>query len=123
MPWLLTAACALLLACVILLAVLIGRQRRNEDASARQAETLEEHLRGELARQQQAYTAIAAENSRTADQRVDMLSTRLDVFDQSQDIRLHRIAATLDEKLSANDQRAEQLRPCHRHLRQRPPRI
>ena len=117
MPYLIAAACALLLFCVILLAVLISRQRRGEETSARlaeqqarQSETLEEHLRGELARQQQAYTAIAAENSRTADQRVDMLSTRLDVFDQSQDIRLHRIAATLDEKLSANDQRAEQLR-------------
>ena len=71
---------------------------------------LEEHLRNELSRQQQELTASTAEINRGTAQRLDMLSTRLDVFDQTQDIRLHRIAATLDEKMDANNQRAEQLR-------------
>lgn len=106
MPQILAAICILLLVCVALVIALLRRTRHQEEESER----LEEHLRSELARQQQAELAAAAENRRALEQRMDMLSTRLDVFDQSQDIRLHRVAATLDDKLSANDQRAEQLR-------------
>ena len=110
MPQLLAALCFLaLIACGLLIA-LLRRISSQGDRAQRQASELEEHLRSELARQQQGYIAAAAENRRAAEQRMDMLSTRLDVFDQSQDIRLHRVAATLDDRLSANDQRAEQLR-------------
>lgn len=114
LPYLTAAACVLLLVCLVLLCVLLARLRRqkeeNRQDSRQTAQALEEHLRNELSRQQQAYIASAAENSRAAEQRMDVLSTRLDVFDQSQDIRLHRIAATLDSKLSASEQRSEQLR-------------
>ena len=120
-PYLLIAICALLLLCGVLLFVLLHRQKKSarrsknefkriaEETASRNA-ILEEHLRNELSRQQQAYVAVSAENNRANEQRMDVLSARLDVFDQAQDMRLHRIAATLDDKLSANDQRAEQLR-------------
>lgn len=120
-PYMLLAVCALLLLCSALLIALLYRQKKSarrmsshmkraaEEAAARSA-VLEEHLRNELSRQQQAYIAVSADNSRASEQRMDVLSARLDVFDQSQDMRLHRMAATLDDKLSANDQRAEQLR-------------
>ena len=106
MPQILAAICILLAVCCGLLIAALRRTRHQEEESER----VEEHLRSEMARQQQSQLAAAAENRRALEQRIDMLSTRLDVFDQSQDIRLHRIAATLDDKLSANDQRAEQLR-------------
>lgn len=106
MPQILAAICILLLVVCGLLIASLRRTRHQEEESER----LEEHLRSEMARQQQAELAAAAENRRALEQRMDMLSTRMDVFDQSQDIRLHRITATLDDKLSANDQRAEQLR-------------
>lgn len=106
MPQILAAICILLLVCVVLVTVLLRRTGRQEEREER----LEERLRSEMARQQQGELAAAAENRRALEQRLDMLSTRLDVFDQSQDIRLHRVATTLDDKLSANDQRAEQLR-------------
>lgn len=120
-PLLLAAACILIVLCAAFLILLLRRQRMLEDLldeqAARQEKQLnhsmlqlEEHLRNELSRQQQVYYAASAENQRATDARMDMLSTRLDVFDQSQDIRLHRITATLDEKLSSNDQRSEQLR-------------
>ena len=107
MPQILAAICILLAVCCGLLIAALRRTRHQEEESER----VEEHLRSEMARQQQSQLAAAAENRRALEQRMDMLSTRLDVFDQSQDIRLHRIAATLDDKLSANDQRAEQLAP------------
>ncbi|MBQ9197689.1 MAG: DNA recombination protein RmuC [Clostridia bacterium] len=120
-PWLIPL-CGVLL--VILAALLIALLKRQKDLSvllrsqseqlmqknAAQAETMEEHMRNELARQQQAYTAAWTESSRASAQHMEMLSTRLDVFDQSQDIRLHRITSTLDSKLSQSDQRAEQLK-------------
>lgn len=116
-PQLLAALCVLLAVCCALLIALLRRQRdvlrrmdQQDERAERQSSAQEERLRDELARQQQGYLAAAAENRRAAEQRMDMLSTRLDVFDQSQDIRLHRVTATLDEKLTANDQRAEQLR-------------
>ncbi|MBQ9300798.1 MAG: DNA recombination protein RmuC [Clostridia bacterium] len=119
--WLLALGCFLLAVCGALLLLLLKRQKslsvqlKNQaeqaaQKSSAQAETLEEHMRNELARQQQAYTAVLTESSRATAQHMDMLSTRLDVFDQSQDIRLHRISSTLDSKLSQNDQRAEQLK-------------
>lgn len=119
--WLLLLCSLFLIACLVLLLVLLKRQKalsaqikkhseQAEKNAASQAETLEEHMRNELARQHQLYTAALTESSRATAQHMDMLSTRLDVFDQSQDIRLHRISSTLDSKLSQNDQRAEQLR-------------
>ena len=113
--------CCLLAACLALLCILLKRQKalsaqireqseQTLQRSSAQAEMLEEHLRNELARQQQTYTAALTESTRSTSQHMDVLSTRLDVFDQSQDIRLHRISSTLDNRLSQNDQKAEQLR-------------
>lgn len=86
-----------------------GRQQLS-DQTANAFATLEDRLRGEMARQQAASAAAIAENGRDRDQRLDQLSTRLDAFGEAQDMRLHRLSATLDEKLSANDQRTEKLR-------------
>ncbi len=86
-----------------------GRQQLS-DQTANAFATLEDRLRGEMARQQAASAAAIAENGRDRDQRLDQLSTRLDAFGEAQDTRLHRMSATLDEKLSANDQRTEKLR-------------
>ena len=86
-----------------------GRQQFS-DQTANAFATLEDRLRGEMARQQAASAAAIAENGRDRDQRLDQLSTRLDAFGEAQDTRLHRMSATLDEKLSANDQRTEKLR-------------
>ncbi len=86
-----------------------GRQQLS-DQTANAFATLEDRLRGEMARQQAASAAAIAENGRDRDQRLDQLSARLDAFGEAQDTRLHRMSATLDEKLSANDQRTEKLR-------------
>ena len=111
------AACILSAVSIVLLIVLLVKQHHSykafsdnlEDANKQSAE-LEEKLRSELSRQQQAFISTVTENSRTSDQRMDMLSARLDIFDQSQDIRIHRIVSTLDNKLTSNDEKTEQLR-------------
>ena len=111
------AACILSAVSIVLLIVLLVKQHHSykelsdslTEANKQGAE-LEEKLRSELSRQQQAFISTVAENSRTSDQRMDMLSARLDIFDQSQDIRIHRIVSTLDNKLTSNDEKTEQLR-------------
>ena len=117
LPYIAAGALLLLLVCFALLIALLVRQR----TAAKKSEALpnevgavlnrqEEALRSELGRQQQTVLAAVSESSRAADQRAATLSARLDVFDQSQDIRLSRLVTTLDTRLTANDQRAEQLR-------------
>ena len=111
------AACILSAVSIVLLIVLLVKQHHSykelsdslTEANKQGAE-LEEKLRSELSRHQQAFISTVAENSRTSDQRMDMLSARLDIFDQSQDIRIHRIVSTLDNKLTSNDEKTEQLR-------------
>jgi len=118
--YLLVFIAALLLLCAGLLVLLVLRQKhgaaqqrtaaeREAQNAALRAQALEERMRAELARQQQSYTAALNESEHGTEQRLDMLSTRLDIFDQSQEIRLHRVTDTLDAKLTAGDQRAEQL--------------
>ena len=116
-PYLLLAVCLLLVIVCVLQITLLRLQNARSRQSEKQAEQssarmlrLEDSLRSELARQEQALINNAADNSRDERQHIDMLSTRLDIFDQSQDIRLNRIVNTLDAKLSANDRRAEELR-------------
>lgn len=60
--------------------------------------------------QQQLFLQSSADSQRMNDQRFDALGARLDTISQGQETRLHRIAATLDERLAANDQRSERLR-------------
>lgn len=50
------------------------------------------------------------ERSRDEAIRLNDLSARLDAFGDSQDARLHRVAAVLDEKLNQNEMRIEKMR-------------
>jgi len=113
--------CALLLLCSALLFILLIRQRRTEKNTDERyqhtekhisyvASTLENRLRDELARQEASILAESAQSTRDLAQRTDALGGRMDAFGQTQEARLHRITATLDEKLTANDQRSEKLR-------------
>jgi DNA recombination protein RmuC len=50
------------------------------------------------------------ERSRDEAMRLNDLSARLDAFGDSQDARLHRVTAVLDEKLNQNEMRIEKMR-------------
>ena len=113
--------CALLLLCSALLFMLIKRQNQAMKKAKEQfqatgnhvsntAATLEGRLRDELNRLQGIILSAIAESSRDQSQRIDALGGRMDAFGQAQENRLHRIAAMLDEKLTANEQRTEKLR-------------
>lgn len=128
-------ACALLAALIVLVLILLARDKKRKEEmlmlddalrrvdEARQADTQalmqraadaardgEERLRGEIIRAQGALSASAAEETRDTTQRIDALGARFDIFGQAQETRLHRISATLDDKLSQNDQKTEKLR-------------
>lgn len=123
--FLLLIACALLVFCSALLLIVLRRlnihaqalersqkQTENEvvDHLSRTASLLENRLREEISRAEAALTASQAENTRDLMQQLNALSQRFDLHSQSQEARLHRMAATLDDKLTANDQRTEKLR-------------
>ena len=121
MPVILAAVFMLMAASLIILFIFLLKQRdlkktiqSLEEKQSRDAlssvSMLEERLRNELSRHQQAFITSSAENSRNTDQRLDILGTRLDVFEQSQEMRLHRIVTTLENRLDTGDQRADQLR-------------
>lgn len=116
---------ALLLVCSALLIALLvqSKKRTNQlnDAFADQLRALssqhadsfnllENRLRDEMARQQNATVSVVNEVMRTSEQRLDALSARFDAFGQAQETRLHRMSAALDEKLMQNEQRTENLR-------------
>lgn len=112
---------ALLLLCSALLIMLFRRQKNMLNAANEQqqhtsacfnaaANALEARLRDEMARQQSALLSASAEEARNHAQQMNALGARLDQTGQQQEARLHRIAATLDEKLAANNLRAEKLR-------------
>ena len=118
-------ACALLVLCSALLLIVLRRQtkhaQRTENALSQlqkstldhishTAALLENRLREEMSRQEATLLASQAENTRDLMQHIDALGLRLDTQSQSQEARLHRIAATLDEKLSTNEARTEKLR-------------
>ena len=125
MSILLLIACALLLLCSALLFIVLRRQSKHaqhtksdqhaaekaiSDHLSNTAALLESRLREEMNRQEATLLAAQAENTRDLMQYTDALNQRFDILSQTQEMRLHRIAATLDEKLSANDQRTEKLR-------------
>lgn len=116
---------ALLLVCSALLIVLLvqSKKRTNQlnDAltdqlralSSQHADSfnlLENRLRDEMARQQNTTASVVNEVMRASEQHMDALSNRFDAFSQTQETRLHRMSATLDEKLMQNEQRTENLR-------------
>ena len=82
--------------------------RRTEE-NARTALSREEFLRqSELLSQRQAQAM--AERGRDEALRLEALSQRLDAFGTAQETRLHRIQEKLDEKLSQNEERIERMR-------------
>ena len=125
MSILLLIACALLLLCSALLFIVLRRQSNHaqhaksdqhatekalSDHLSNTAALLESRLREEMNRQEATLMAAQAENTRDLMQYTDALNQRFDILSQTQEMRLHRIAATLDEKLTANDIRTEKLR-------------
>lgn len=113
--------CALLVLCSALLLIVLHRQKKHTQVqkdSAKQlldhishtAALLENRLREEMRSEESTLISAQAENTRDLMQHIDALSNRFDLHSQSQEARLHRIAATLDDKLTANDQRTEKLR-------------
>ena len=116
-------AVLLSLAAVIFMIVLTARQKRADRRAGRRSETqarqLEEISRSMLNRAD--YTSLSEiqsarlmqtmeERSRDEAIRLNQLSDRLDAFGDSQDQRLHRVTATLDEKLTQNENRMETMR-------------
>lgn len=125
MSILLLIACALLLLCSALLFIVLRRQSNHaqhaksdqhamekalSDHLSNTAALLESRLREEMNRQEATLMAAQAENTRDLMQYTDALNQRFDILSQTQEMRLHRISATLDEKLTANDIRTEKLR-------------
>lgn len=123
--WLFLAALAFLalIAAIVLLALVMNRQkradRRNEkrlDALNRRVEEMNRSMldRSEFAALSEMQSArvmqAMEERSRDEAQRLYELSARLDAFGESQDSRLHRVTAALDEKLSQNESRIEKMR-------------
>ena len=119
------ALLALLLAltAVIFLLVLYARQKRADRKAARRYEgmlrQMEENARDTLGRgdyttlsESQAARLMQAMEERSRDEamRLSELSNRLDAFGESQDQRLHRVSAQLDEKLALNEARMENMR-------------
>ena len=119
------ALLALIMACAaaVLLLMVLSRQRRAGEQARRQADALargmEENARGALSRAEfaqlseiQSARLLQAMEDRSRDeaQRLSQLSARLDAFGESQDARLHRVTATLEEKLGQNESRMERMR-------------
>ncbi|MBR5230623.1 MAG: DNA recombination protein RmuC [Clostridia bacterium] len=107
----LLCVCALLVFCSALIIIVLRKQAKHTQEELDQiAAQLESRLLGELRNQEASVIAASSENARDVMQRTDALGTRFDTLSQTQEIRLHRMAATLDEKLTLNDQRTEKLR-------------
>ena len=108
---------------LILVLLMVTRQfgadrkaRRRSDAMNRR---LEEFGRTALRRDEfsslsemQSARLLQAMEERSRDEamRLNDLSARLDAFGDSQDARLHRVTAVLDEKLNQNEMRIEKMR-------------
>ncbi|MBQ6805740.1 MAG: DNA recombination protein RmuC [Clostridia bacterium] len=115
------ALLALLLGCaaLILLIILLSRQKREGEKSRERAIRAEEARREQLnrpdfyaAQDQQTGLILQMMEARSQEeaQRMAQLSARLDSFGETQETRLHRVSATLDEKLTQNETRIERMR-------------
>lgn len=118
---LLVLICALLVLCSALLFIVLHKlskhthtmrtlDKEQSDRINRTASLLEGRLCNEMNRQESTLLSAQAENTRDLMQRTDAISQRFDMLSQTQEMRLHRIAATLDEKLTLNESRTEKLR-------------
>lgn len=136
-PILLSALLCISLAALILLCVLLSRQKtifheekqrlleqgeygrlllerqkqhsEQTDDALRLLPTREESMQRQEGHTQQVLSALNHQ-TQTLSQRTDALSARFDAFGQTQEQRLHRVTATLDDKLSQNEQRIEKMR-------------
>jgi len=108
---------------LVLLLLIFSRQRQSARRADKKLEGLARRLeesgramvdRAEFAASTEAQSArllqAMEERSRDEAQRISLLSARLDAFGDSQDARLHRITATLDDKLTQNEGRIEKMR-------------
>lgn len=111
------------LALLVLLILVLTRQISAERKARRRTEAtnrrLEELGRAALRRDEfaslsemQSARLLQAMEERGRDEaiRLNELSGRLDAFGESQDVRLHRVTAAVDEKLSQNEARIEKMR-------------
>ena len=113
----------LALAAAIMTALLLSRQKEGARKNSRRHESLSRQM-NEMSRDalgRADYTALSEsqaarlmqameERSRDEALRLSELSARLDAFGDSQEQRLHRVAAALEEKLGQNDARMEAMR-------------
>ncbi len=121
----LASAFSVIISLVLLILVLLvftrqlgadRKARRRSDAVSRRLEefgrtTLRRDEFSSLSEMQSARLLQAMEErSRDEAMRLNDLSARLDAFGDSQDARLHRVAAVLDDKLSQNEARIEKMR-------------
>ncbi len=117
------AALLLSLAALIFLILVFSRQRKADRRASRRHEGVQRQLdqisRDSLGRgdyttlsESQAARLMQAMEERSRDEamRLSELSVRLDAFGESQDQRLHRVSAQLDEKLTLNESRMETMR-------------
>ena len=107
------------LCAVILLGMLLRKHKQQAQQSREMLRRLSENAQESMNRREfaqlsemQSARLLQAmdERSRDEQQRFDHLSFRLDQFGESQDTRLHRVAATLDDKLTQNENRIEKMR-------------
>ena len=111
------------LALLILILLVFTRQISSDRRAKRRTEAmnrrLEEFGRTTLRRDEfsslsemQSARLLQAMEERSRDEalRLNELSARLDLFGDSQDMRLHRVTAVLDDKLSQNEARIEKMR-------------
>ena len=117
------AALALSAAGLIVLLVILSRQKQSARRADKKLEGVSRRLeeagrtvldRAEFAASTESQSArllqAMEERSRDEAQRLGQLSARLDAFGDSQDARMHRITATLDDKLTQNEGRIERMR-------------
>ena len=116
-------ALVLSVAALVFLILVYTRQKESDHRAARRSEALnrriEENAREALGRSEFAAAnemlsarLIQSMEERGRDEalRFTDLSARLDAFGESQDARLHRVSATLEEKLAQNEARMEKMR-------------
>ena len=118
------ALLALVLLCVLiglLIAVLAGQKKARERAGQTEGvlNWQAEQMRALPTRQDtyqqsnllaQSVLQALDERGRDEAQRMENLGTRLDAVSQAQELRLHRVTAALDDKLTQNETRMERMR-------------
>ncbi len=111
----LLVGCVLLLVIVILLMILLAKQKTLSERQFLLRDMISDTpTRDELLQRLDAQSARLTDSmdsrSRDEAQRIEAIYTRVDRLGDTQETRLHRVTATLDEKLSLNDRKIDQMR-------------